>query len=62
MTLRRRLSDACGAVALDARRPSIRSDLLIVQTKQRAELTEDADDDVAMSTMKMTSCTQCVIL
>lgn len=40
MTLRRRLSDACGAVALDVRRPSIRTDLLIVKAKQQMEETE----------------------
>ena len=34
MTLRRRLSDACGAVAPNARRPSIRTDLLALQTRQ----------------------------
>ena len=34
MTLRRRLSDAYGAVTPDVRRPSIRTDLLIVKTKQ----------------------------
>ncbi len=35
MTLRRRLSDACGAVAPNVRRPSIRTDLLILQTKSK---------------------------
>ena len=34
MTIRRRMSDACGAVAPNARRPSIRTDLLILQTKR----------------------------
>ena len=33
VTIRRRLSDACGAVAPNTRRPSIRTDLLILQTK-----------------------------
>ena len=40
MTLRRRLSDAYGAIAVDVRRPSIRTDLLIVKAKQQM-----ADDE-----------------
>jgi len=34
--LRRQLSDACGAVAPNVRRPSIRTDLLLLQTRGRA--------------------------
>lgn len=34
VSIRRRLSDACGAVAPNARRPSIRTDLLILQTQR----------------------------
>ena len=34
MTIRRRLSDACGTVAPNARRPSIRTDLMILQANQ----------------------------
>ena len=34
MTIRRRMSDACGTVAPNARRPSIRTDLLILQTQR----------------------------
>lgn len=34
--LRRQLSDACGAVAPNVRRPSIRTDLLLLQTRDRA--------------------------
>jgi len=34
--LRRQLSDACGAVAPNVRRPSIRTDLLLLQTRSRA--------------------------
>ena len=34
MSLRRRLSEACGAIALNARRPSIRTDLLLLQARQ----------------------------
>jgi len=34
MTLRRRLSDACGAVTPNVRRPSIRTDLLLLQARQ----------------------------
>lgn len=41
MTLRRRLSDAYGAVAVDARRPSIRTDLMIVKAKQQMEESEE---------------------
>jgi len=35
VSLRRRLSDACGAVAVNARRPSIRTDLLTLQQAKR---------------------------
>jgi len=35
VSLRRRLSDACGAVAVNARRPSIRTDLLTLQQVRR---------------------------
>jgi len=35
VSLRRRLSDACGAVAVNARRPSIRTDLLALQQNRR---------------------------
>jgi len=35
VSLRRRLSDACGAVAINARRPSIRTDLLTLQQNRR---------------------------
>ena len=35
VSLRRRLSDACGAVAINARRPSIRTDLLTLQQTRR---------------------------
>ena len=35
VSLRRRLSDACGAVAVNARRPSIRTDLLTLQQTRR---------------------------
>lgn len=35
VSLRRRLSDACGAVAINARRPSIRTDLLALQQNRR---------------------------
>ena len=35
VSLRRRLSDACGAVAVNARRPSIRTDLLTLQQNRR---------------------------
>ena len=34
--LRRQMSDACGAVAPNVRRPSIRTDLLLLQTRGRA--------------------------
>ena len=34
VTIRRRLSDACGTVAPNARRPSIRTDLLTLQTQK----------------------------
>jgi len=37
--LRRQLSDACGAVAPNVRRPSIRTDLLLLQTRTRAAAT-----------------------
>lgn len=43
MSLRRRLSDACGAVALNARRPSIRTDLLNLQTRKNQPNDGDAD-------------------
>jgi len=43
MSLRRRLSDACGAVALNARRPSIRTDLLNLQTRKNQSSDGDAD-------------------
>ena len=36
LMLRRQLSDACGAVAPNVRRPSIRTDLLLLQTRCRA--------------------------
>ena len=36
LLLRRQLSDACGAVAPNVRRPSIRTDLLLLQTRSRA--------------------------
>jgi len=38
VSLRRRLSDACGAVAINARRPSIRTDLLTLQQNRRPML------------------------
>lgn len=41
MSLRRRLSDACGAVALNARRPSIRTDLLTLQTRKNHQSPKD---------------------
>lgn len=34
MTMRRRMSDACGAVTPNARRPSIRTDLLLMQARK----------------------------
>ena len=37
VTIRRRLSDACGTVAPNARRPSIRTDLLILQTQRSVD-------------------------
>jgi GTPase SAR1 family protein len=40
MTLRRRLSDACGAVTPNARRPSIRTDLLSFQARQNMSETD----------------------
>ena len=51
LTLRRRLSDACGAVAPNVRRPSIRTDLLILQTKQSL-----SDSDVESRARDATKC------
>ena len=53
VTIRRRLSDACGAVAPHARRPSIRTDLLMWQTKR--SLSQDC------ATHDMVDSTKCVI-
>lgn len=33
VSIRRRMSDACGAIAPNVRRPSIRTDLLVAQTR-----------------------------
>lgn len=44
LTLRHRLSDACGAVAPNVRRPSIRTDLLLLQTMKGAN---DSDPEIA---------------
>ncbi len=58
VTIRRRLSDACGAIAPNPRRPSIRTDLLILQTKKNAD---DGNDD-KMSLKSFTSETaKCII-
>lgn len=53
LTLRRRLSDACGAVAPNVRRPSIRTDLLLLQTMKGAN---DSDPEIARR-----DSTKCVI-
>lgn len=43
VTIRRRLSDACGAVAPNARRPSIRTDLLTLQMQKNCGSTTSLD-------------------
>lgn len=60
LTIKRRLSDACGVVEASARRPSIRTDLLIMRS--RANLNSDNDNN-ASSTRTATSSNQsvCVI-
>ncbi|XP_038065980.1 GTP-binding protein Rhes-like [Patiria miniata] len=46
LALRRRLSEACGMVSPNARRPSVRSDLLQLRSKvHRNSQDEDDDDD-----------------
>lgn len=45
MSLRRRLSDAYGVVAMNARRPSIRTDLLTLQTRQNKQADGGGDLD-----------------
>ncbi|CAG0899303.1 unnamed protein product [Darwinula stevensoni] len=37
LTLRRRLSDACGAIVSNVRRPSLRTDLMLVRTKSNLQ-------------------------
>lgn len=54
MSLRRRLSDACGAVALNARRPSIRTDLLTLQMRQN--LFVDSGGDAEFARMDLARC------
>ena len=44
ISIRRRLSDACGAVAPNVRRPSIRTDLLLLQTRQGVS---DSDSELS---------------
>ena len=53
VTIRRRLSDACGAVAPHARRPSIRTDLLMWQTKRSMSQDSPGSD--------LTDSSRCVI-
>ena len=50
MTLRRRLSDACGAVAPNVRRPSIRTDLLTMQAKYHSFDCADGPSDLKKDT------------
>ena len=45
VTIRRRLSDACGAVAPNVRRPSIRTDLLMLQTKRQLSQSDDTSSE-----------------
>ena len=45
VTLRRRLSDACGAIAPNARRPSIRTDLLLMQMQTNKKKLVRADSE-----------------
>jgi len=51
VTLRRRLSDACGAITPNVRRPSIRTDLLLLQTRQ-----EGGGDGSDSSSAKRNTC------
>ena len=43
MSIRRKTSDACGAVAPNARRPSIRTDLLVAQSRTTSGTSPDDD-------------------
>ena len=54
VTIRRRLSDACGAIAPNARRPSIRTDLLILQTARGTSTPES-------ETRRVTESVRCVL-
>ena len=38
VSIRRKMSDACGAIAPNVRRPSIRTDLLVAQTRTNAKV------------------------
>ncbi|ESO00659.1 hypothetical protein HELRODRAFT_175639 [Helobdella robusta] len=49
MSLRRRLSDACGAVAINARRPSIRTDMMNLQMKQQNKQTSSVTSSSTLS-------------
>ncbi|XP_063535488.1 GTP-binding protein Rhes [Cydia strobilella] len=50
LSIKRRLSDACGVVAPNVRRPSIRTDLMIMRTKTCAK----GDSDSASGSPKLT--------
>lgn len=50
LSIKRRLSDACGVVAPNVRRPSIRTDLMIMRTKTCAK----GDTDSASGSPKIT--------
>ncbi|XP_002735670.1 dexamethasone-induced Ras-related protein 1-like [Saccoglossus kowalevskii] len=45
VTLRRKISDACGVIAPHARRPSLRSDLMAVNAKLRQSRDMEQDED-----------------
>lgn len=49
LSIKRRLSDACGVVAPNVRRPSIRTDLMIMRTKTSAK----GDSDSASGSPKI---------
>ena len=56
VTIRRRLSDACGAVAPNARRPSIRTDLLILQTRNKKDSDNEDKRSISSFTRESNKC------
>lgn len=57
LSIKRRLSDACGVVAPNVRRPSIRTDLMLMRTK-----TCSLSDAEAPGSGRSTSGSSCVIM